>query len=182
MIRRFRPKYSDEELAELYPAPHEHTQWPDHRLRVATTIALAKIWFEPKSVADLSCGDGAILASFAGQTDALYFGDIAGGYTYHGPIEETIEQIPRVDLYVCSETLEHLDDPPTVLKQIRAKAAHLVLSTPNDEQSDANPEHYWGWDVDDVRGLLKGAGFTPVILSTVGFDDTKYGYQIWLCD
>jgi hypothetical protein len=182
MIVRLRPKYTDEELAQVYQTPHSHTRWKDHRIRVNTTIATAK-WFEDaNSVADLSCGDAAIVNAL--DIETKFLGDYAPGYEYTGPLEETIEKIPDVDLYICSETIEHLDDPLAGLRQIRAKTKYLVLSTPNGEDNDDNPEHYWGWDDDGVRSMLLTAGFNPVVYQELNFTQPQYcyNYQIWGCE
>lgn len=182
--RRIRPAYSKEELRKLYATPHNHTRWPDHRLRVQKTIELGLELLRdeifPPSVADLSCGDAAIAQTLAvsGLYD-LYLGDYASGYEFHGSIEETINEIPQVGLFVCCETLEHLDDPDAILRQIRLKADMLLLSTPNCPQ-DENPEHYWAWDAEEVKTMLMSAGWHPVLYDEV-IPDEGYIYQIWGC-
>jgi hypothetical protein len=159
---RLRPRYSDEELSRIYATPHSHSRWADHLLRVQVTASLAQ-WVADQhgctSAADLSCGDGTILESLEGVSKT--FGDYAPGYLHRGPIEETLEEIGGVDLFICSETIEHLDDPDTVLRRIHGRAHHLIVSTPINEADDGNPEHYWGWGVDDVKGLLLAAGWEP---------------------
>ncbi len=181
MIKRLRPTYTPEQLAQVYARPHNHTQWKDHRIRVETTIATAR-WFEDaQSVADLSCGDATIVKALGLPTQFL--GDYAPGYEFTGPLEETINHIPDVDLYICSETLEHVDNPGLVLSKIRKKAKYLVLSTPNGEDNDANPEHYWGWDNAGIEYLLQNAGFEPVVYQELNFSEPQfiYNYQIWGC-
>lgn len=180
MITRLRPKYTPEELANIYKTPHQHTRWRDHLLRVQATIPVATWFTNVTSVADLSAGDATIINAIDAPTK--YIGDFAPGYQFTGPLEETIDLIPAVDLFICSETLEHLDDPILALKKIRAKTRNLVLSTPDGESDDRNPEHYWGWDTDGIRELLTSAGFRPVTLSLLKFEDYEYNYQIWGCE
>ena len=178
---RLRPKYSDEELKKIYAKPHAHSEWPDHRARVRATIAVAQ-WFEGvRSVADLSAGDAAIIDAL--DIHSKFIGDFATRYEFTGPLEKTIDLIPKVDLFICSETIEHLDEPLEALKKIRAKTQFLVLSTPDGENNQGNPEHYWGWTADDMRALLVEAGFEPVIFQSLKFDDPAliYDYQIWGC-
>ena len=141
---QLRPFHTDEKLASIYPTPHHHSGWPDHRQRVRSTIALAG-WFDNcQSVADLSCGDGTIIDAL--DIPVKYKGDYAPGYDLCGSIDETIDLIPKVDLFILSETIEHLVDPDATLAKIRAKTRYLVLSTPNGEDNAGNVEHYWGWD------------------------------------
>ena len=181
MRTRLRPKYSNEELGKIYATPHVHKGWADHRQRVRSTIALAK-WFEDvRSVADLSAGDATIIDAL--DIHAKYIGDFAARYEFKGAIEKTIDEIPNVDLFILSETLEHLDDPDLVLRKIRAKTKYLVLSTPEGEDNAGNPEHYWGWNTEDVGQMLTEAGFEPEVYTLLSFPNPSlvYDYQIWGC-
>ena len=163
---RLRPAYSPEELAALYPQPHNHTRWPDHLARVQETIKVALDLYQSPGgvIADLSCGDATTPRAVASERDAeLILGDFAPGYEITGPVEQTITQVTHADLFICCETIEHLDDPDTVLKLIRERATRLVLSTPLGETTPANPEHYWGWDKEGVADMLAAAGWHPRI-------------------
>lgn len=183
-VKRLRPLPSPEQLAAMYPAPHDHRIYGrGHHERVEATIGLALEWISPglrRSVGDLSCGNGEIARRIT--TGRTYLGDFAPGYELTGPLEETIEQMPAVDVYVCSETIEHLDDPFGVLLQIRRSASALVLSTPLACWDDANGEHLWAWDQDGVEQLLDIAGWKVVAFTNV--DSTAYGepynYGIWV--
>jgi 2-polyprenyl-3-methyl-5-hydroxy-6-metoxy-1,4-benzoquinol methylase len=185
MRKRLRPMPSADELAKLYAKPHDHRQWEDHLFRVDVTSAIAHHLLPPGgTVADLSCGN-ALIARRLGQSHGanLVLGDFAPGYEHTGPIEQTIEQIEPVDLFICSETIEHLDDPDAVLRRIRAKTDRLILSTPDGEDDDSNPEHVWGWDAEAVEKMLREAGFIPDIHATVDLRPAGgiYAYQIWAC-
>ncbi|MFI1030735.1 hypothetical protein [Streptomyces sp. NPDC020951] len=180
--RRLRTAYSAEQMEELYRTPHDHRRWPDHRLRVDVTVQVAK-WMAGggvQSAADLSCGNGAILEQVPAQQK--FYGDFAPGYEFHGPIEETLGELPyAVDLFVCSETLEHLADPDAVLAGIRSRARQLVLSTPVDAWDDANPEHYWAWSREDVEAMLLAAGWSQHMYTAVDFRPVglPYCFGIW---
>lgn len=182
MITRLRPAHSPEKLAELYATPHDHRRWADHLLRVDATIVMAR-WLARngiESAADLSCGNAAIIDAL--DVRDRYRGDLAPGYPICGPIEVTLGLIPAVDMYICSETLEHLDDPAAVLKQIRGKAGSLVLSTPVEAWNDPNEEHYHAWDRAGVEQLLAEAGFHVAAYSTVDFRHVNpnfYCFGIW---
>lgn len=187
MIERVRPTHSDEVLAEIYSEPHDHRRYGHgHHLRVEATKVMAK-WmrdaFELASVADLSCGNGEIALSLGFKPGDYHLGDYAPGHGYTGPLERTLALIPEVDLYICSETIEHLDDPRRALFQMRDVASHLVLSTPIGAWGDGNLEHYWAWDRSGVESLFTLVGWTPVMHMTV--DSTvlgeSYEYGIWGC-
>jgi len=163
---RCRPAYSSEQLREMYAAPHSSTQssiiGPDHADRIERTLRLAQRFIDPETdhtAADLSCGDGRLIDSF--PFERAYKGDFAAGYELTGPIEETIELIPEVDVFFLCESLEHIDRPDELLLALRLKAGKLILSTPICTWWDENIEHYWAWDVECVRKMLRTAGWKP---------------------
>jgi hypothetical protein len=179
--KQLRPFYTPAEYARVYNETYNHTYWSDHIERVRYTIEILDLFADAsrsETVADLSCGDGAILN---GSTHP-WREKILGDYTTTGPIEEAIRDIPHVDMFVLSETLEHMQDPDTLLRQIRVKADHLLLTTPNGEYNDQNPQHYWGWDTYAIEDMLHQSGcynsdsrlFTPQ-------SNKYYTFQVWTC-
>lgn len=175
---RLRPAMSADELAQVYAEPHDHRRWGDHQIRVDATIemGLRLVGSGVESAADLSCGNGAILSAM--PAERRYFGDLAPGYDITGPIERTIGEIPYVDLFVCCETMEHLDDPESALEAISAKGSRLLLSTPVDAWDDGNVEHYWAWDREAVEAMLTEAEFTVLDYREV---HPSYKFGIWAC-
>jgi hypothetical protein len=162
----------------MYAKPHQHGHLVDHAFRVNATVAAAP---SARAAADLSCGDGSVLR----RLDAMrkIYGDLAPGYEHTGPIERTIGEIPDVDLFVCCETLEHLDNPAAVLAAVREKSTRLLLSTPVDAWGDANPEHYWAWGQEDVEELLGDAGWRVDTYTTSDHRPSgfQYCFGIWVC-
>lgn len=196
MRDRLRPAYDDAGAfySGRYPGGYRHAAWPDHVERVAESVKFIEtslITCAPVlSVADLSCGDGAITwelnrpRTFTGDLNPVGPERPAGPGTswITGSLPGTLDSIPGVDLYICSETLEHLDDPDGFLALLRPKARLLFVSTPEAETGQGNPEHYWGWDSEAVRGMLTGAGWTPMfhrIFTPVSAD--VYRFQMWMC-
>lgn len=186
-IRRLRPSYTDVELREVYARQYDHTRWADHVMRVQESIDFIHATTVPPArriVADLSCGDAAIARGLQ-DTRLVILGDYVANdeYAFTGRIEDTIRLVGYADLFILSETMEHVDNPTWLLTQIRQRAGHLFISTPLDERDDGNPEHYWGWDEDGVRELLEITGwkvaerqlFTPPTL------ERYYTYQMWMC-
>lgn len=200
---RLRPKYTDEELKAVYYKTHNSNNWIDHRLRVPASFTMVNWAIQEykqasTTFADLSCGDGSIALGLAGRTlEAHALNSFVGDYhldedlerelrdygieTLTGTIEENLQKIDRVGMFILSETLEHLDDPDTVLKQIREKSDLLFLSTPNGEKTPDNPEHYWGWELEDIRSMLHSYGWNPVAYSILAFPNLTDGYQMWVC-
>jgi hypothetical protein len=179
---RLRPAHDPDTLTRIYAEPHVHTKWLDHKVRVAVTAQFAHVLSgHSETAADLSCGDGVILNAL--DVDTRYFGDFAPGYPLTGPIDDTIARIPMVDLFVCCETIEHLDDPDLTLKLIRAKAKTLVLSTPVDAFDDRNLEHYWAFSRRGVEDMLTTAGFTVVAYAALDLRPCggEYQFGVWYC-
>jgi SAM-dependent methyltransferase len=175
------------ELHSLYQVPHDHRRWVDHLIRVSVTIAVGAMLplKENPRIVDLSCGNGAIAKELGNihNTGDVIVGDFAPGYKIQGPIEETVELVNNVDLFILSETLEHLDDPASVLKKIREKTNFLLMSTPDGEVGNANKEHVWAWDSEYIGELLRECGFNPLIHNTLDLRPAGfvYSYQIWAC-
>jgi len=188
---RLRPAHDPAVLALLYAVPHRHDRWPDHVARVQATVSLGRELIAdtgpPEVIADLSCGDAAItraLAADADVTPRVILGDIAPGYEFCGPVEKTLLMVRDVDLFICTETIEHLDDPDGVLAAIRYRARALLLSTPLAEAGASNPQHYWAWDNHDVSSMLRSAGWAPVLYRKTHWEDGNgyvWAYQIWGC-
>jgi hypothetical protein len=183
-IIRLRPRHSASELQRIYSAPHDHRIYGrGHAERVNAMIELGNVGIPWSTAADLSCGNGVVIDSIT-ILHTRYKGDFAPGYEFIGPIEETIQQIPSVDLFIMGETLEHLDDPKSVLVDIRDRAEQLLLSTPIYNWGDTNAEHYWAWSQGDVEDLLRQADWNVLKFTMV--DSRTYGepycYGIWLCD
>jgi hypothetical protein len=180
MIERVRPAWTDEELKNIYDHQYDHTTWWDHIERIEHTIRIGNLVKnydnKLKTVADLSAGDGAIANGIDIPNKIL--GDFFPAFEYVGKIEDTIKQIPKVDLFISSETLEHVDNPLEMLKSVRKKTRWLLLSTPENNWGDQNLEHYWAWDKEGVQELLEKAGFEPVYFESIPI---SYTHQIWIC-
>lgn len=190
------PEQEQAFYADRYPGGYRHAQWTDHVERVDASVGFLHPWTtDMRSVADLSCGDAEIVrrlhlpvAVLGDLNGAPYIPGMPPGITAAppGPLPDTLEYLSPmdpVDLYVCSETLEHLDDPDGFLSRLPALARHLFVSTPVAEtRGQGNEEHYWSWDVDDLRTMLTDAGWLPrdqIIFTPVSV--AYYTFQFWFC-
>jgi hypothetical protein len=186
MIRRLRPYPTLAELEKLYVMPYDHTRWEDHRKRVRCSIDVMHKRLLPafgmgkiQRVADLSAGDGTIVHSLKDIAPTIIEGDLVPrkGLTRIGPIEETIQTIEPVDLFVLTETIEHVENPDRLLATIRDMTTWLFLTTPTGEVDGVtNPEHIWEWDVEGMGSMIEKAGFRGEcdIIKT-----SHYTYQAW---
>jgi 2-polyprenyl-3-methyl-5-hydroxy-6-metoxy-1,4-benzoquinol methylase len=211
-VIRLRANYSDEELQRLYSPLYEPEKFQDHRLRLPTTSTLLS-WAIDRhglsTIADLACGNGAVvitaLKNCAHKPQTVHLGDLSKENIDHvttlkkygqygmgtkviikqGKVENTIDSIEKVDIFVMSEILEHVDQPSELLKKVREKTRYLLLSTPSTEDNgsrDFNIEHLWSWNRTDILEMLLGAGFEPQIEEKLSFKEEgfPYDFQIWL--
>jgi hypothetical protein len=197
-LRDARPEGEAPFYAGRYPGGYRHDVWPDHVERVNASVGMLLRWQTRFcTAADLSCGDGAILRGLPGLGQ-VWLGDLnpsapaewpeGTAWTLEpGALPDSLDGLPEsVDLYVLSETIEHMDDPDGLLRAIRGHARYLFLSTPVEEQADSgNTEHYWSWGVSDVHDMLTDAGWSPLEQRVLEPASTRhmpgaYRYQLWL--
>jgi 2-polyprenyl-3-methyl-5-hydroxy-6-metoxy-1,4-benzoquinol methylase len=181
-IERLRPAYTDAELKEVYSHTYDHMRWLDHQVRIEKTIEFARDFLvEMGSITDLSCGDGAIALGLRFPQTKVYLGDFVPNVKNQvtGKIEDTIGMVPSTDVFVLSETLEHVDRPEDLLHAIRLVTKQLVLTTPCDETLD-NPEHYWKWGCADICSMLEQTGFQPIAYEFLEFPELDVRYQMWV--
>lgn len=181
MIRRLRTAYTDAELAALYAGGYDHTRFEDHVERIAHTIALldglaAKT--DARSVADLACGDAAIVHGSAHSWETRVLSDLSRDGV---KIEDAVLVMEPVDVFVCTEIIEHVDQPARLLREIAKRARWIILSTPDGAFNDENPEHYWAWDQEAMDTLLRAGGWvdrdvTTFMPKALG---SPYLFQFW---
>jgi SAM-dependent methyltransferase len=75
---------------------------------------------------------------------------------------------------VCSEVIEHVDDPALLLRNARrymAPGARLVLTAPGGPMSafDRHIGHRKHWDPKEVENVLRDAGYEPERVFRAGF-------------
>lgn len=181
MIKRLRPAHSEEALKTIYATPHNSDRWSDHIQRVDRSIDFIKEnCGDIASAADLSCGNGKILSAM--DCENKYYGDFAPGYPLTGPINQTIKDLPIVDLFICSETIEHLDNPSETLKLVRQHTNKLFISTPVDKFDDDNLEHYWAWDFEGISDTLTSSGFVIKKYERLELSQNYYTFALVYCE
>jgi len=64
------------------------------------------------------------------------------------------------DIVVCTEVLEHLDNPQKAINELmRITRKKVIVSVPFGEtQSKKSAEHIWSFSLDDIFDLFKGYG------------------------
>lgn len=164
IIERNRPTPVGAELAAMYRHANDANAWPEHRLRLEVTAALARDRFpDRRLVVDPAAGRSTLAAELA--TGYTITGDLApnapvdlagvDAVTFLRGIAPLIAHV-----VILGEILEHVDDPLELLVAAHRAGTGLLLSTPLDEPAGVNPEHVWRWDRAGVEDLLHRAGWT----------------------
>jgi trans-aconitate methyltransferase len=139
------------ELWDATYATREH--WRD--FHYVMLLALLPDGFEPKGVLDVGCGlgDGLMLCRKRWPKTSLFGLDFSavGLATAHRRLPDAnlyrrdlnavdfADGLPRPDLILCSETLEHVNDPDRVLAWLmRAATDTLLVCVPNRGRSTAH--------------------------------------------
>ena len=159
-VRR-RPGLTPEEMRTTYDHVYTGEAWPGHDERKRKTTALLDEYVHPDLlIADLACGDGAIVLNSNAGTK--YLGDFvaASHLNVVGDIMDTVCHMPYADILVATEIIEHLEDPDEFLRRARERSTMIILSTPLDEV-DYNPEHIWSWGQEDIDDMLRQADWHP---------------------
>jgi hypothetical protein len=75
----------------------------------------------------------------------------------------------KFQLIICSDVLEHMNNPPCLIETIKRHAMSetlVVISTPNRSQNDhgpsINPAHAQEWEYHEFGVFLQRAGFKLV--------------------
>ncbi len=182
--RRFAPGQSDVSTFAFHEhrerAPH--LEQPIHRGRLHRTAQLThdvvdQIRDDPRdpvTIVDLGCGDGGLLSLLRRIPGAHVYGYDFQPSNVEGWTERSLLQCTRrlnfiaewdevrdADIYVCTEVLEHLEDPHELVRWVAARNAWFIASSPVDEHAGSiDGCHNWAWDADGYRALLEQAGFT----------------------
>lgn len=148
-----------------------------------------------RSLLDVGCGNGELLALI----DARWPGRALSGVDLSAVVVDAdAARFPRmrfsvcdvqttalpgpVDVVVCSEVLEHLDDPTRALRHIRAAlnvGGHAILTTPTGKvhATERHFGHVRHPSADELREQCRTAGFDVVDLRSWGFP--VYSFTKW---
>ena len=177
-------QYGDQEGLRLYYQMNDWSCFVQEErdsatMRIGTTFPKDEV----HSVGDMSAGGSSITPYIASYFDCSpTLGDLGSQYGYEnvGTLQETLPNQPVFDLYVCSETLEHLANPDADLPLIRQHCKYLLLTTPINETPElVSHGHLWTWEQEDIEEMLNVAGFEPIEFHPVQVDGTVFG--VWKC-
>jgi SAM-dependent methyltransferase len=132
---------------------------------------------EPKPrLLDIGCGIKPYEPFFAGAV-AEYVGvDVANPAA---ELEGTVEEIPvpdeSFDLVLCTQTLEHAEDPAGAVRELRrvvAPRGRVLASTHGVQVYHPNPDDYWRWTHAGLERLFRENAFWSAVTVNPGAGTT----------
>ena len=125
---------------------------------------------------DVGCGVKPYEPFFAGVV-AEYVGvDVANPAA---ELEGTVEEIPVPDgsfeLVLCTQTLEHVEDPARAVRELRrvvAPGGRVLVSTHGVQVYHPNPVDYWRWTHAGLERLFRENAFWSTVTVTPGSGTT----------
>lgn len=113
-------------------------------------------------VLDVGCGSKPYASLFAGA--AVYVGlDFEGNpdADVHGVVESMPLDDGSFDVVLCTQVLEHADDPATAVRELHrvtAPGGRVLLSTHGTQVFHPNPVDYWRWTHTGLEKLFRANG------------------------
>lgn len=103
-----------------------------------------------------------------------YANDVRGvNVTWANVVES--KRTPLAEVVVCTEMLEHLEDPHQFLKDLKSRGVvYGVFSSPKNETADHHEwNHAWAWDREGYREMFEAAGW-----EVISHTDVDWSQQI----
>jgi hypothetical protein len=117
---------------------------------------------------DLGCGDGGLLQLLKESNVPSWGYDLMPNNIEHAVNVRGVDarftnfisdDIEYADVAVMTETLEHMEDPHQVVRDLPSK--YLIASSPYNESDQSHYEfHLWAWDSDGYDELIRQGGYT----------------------
>lgn len=161
-----------------------HLEQAEHHGRLLLTCDLAEdaiLHHDCRSIVDLGCGDGGLLALLTerlssetemGSALPMWGYDLAPANVRAARENRGIDAVSCLDvvsnpdavtwgeLAVATEMLEHLLDPHAFVREVARRSRFLVASSPHAETDRSHYDyHTWAWDEDGYAALLRQAGW-----------------------
>ena len=182
-------RFYDESYRRASAEGDRHLRWRQLSARGKADHAIelcARAGLSPSSVAEIGCGDGALLAEVGarGLAGELYGFEvseeaarIARGRGAPGLVEVRVfdgERLPvddgAFDVALLSHVLEHVPDPTALLREAARVARSIVLEVPlesnlsarrgSKREESAEIGHLQALDRDAVRSIVAAAGLS----------------------
>lgn len=142
---------------------YRHTA-PDHEARRTRTLAALRRVDPGALVLDVGAGDVPYRAWFAERR--LLALDVAPPADLLGASERLPLRDGTVDLIVCFQVLEHVEDPAATLGEffrVLRPGGQVLLTTHGTYPYHPHPRDLWRWTGEGLETLFRRAGFEPEV-------------------
>jgi SAM-dependent methyltransferase len=124
--------------------------------------AARRRWPDGYRVLDVGCGDQRHRSLFAAGADEYVGVDLdAPGADVHGPAERLPVPDAGYQVVLCTQVLEHADDPAAVVRELRrvvAPGGRVLASTHGVQVYHPNPVDLWRWTNAGLERLFGANG------------------------
>ena len=132
--------------------------WAVRRPLASWLEAQARIG-EGYRVLDVGCGPKPYYPFFAERASAYVGVDVVDNPVaeLRGPVEELPVEDGSFDLVLCTQVLEHCDDPAQAVRELRrvtAPGGRVLASTHGVQWYHPSPVDYWRWTHEGLRRLF----------------------------
>jgi SAM-dependent methyltransferase len=138
--------------------------------------ALARNRARKTRLLDVGCGARPYEPFFAGAVSEYVGVDVANPAA---DLEGTVEAIPvpdgSFDIVLCTQTLEHAEDPAKAVRELRravAPGGRVLASTHGVQVYHPNPDDYWRWTHAGLMRLFGENGSWSAVTVTPGSGTT----------
>ena len=165
------PEFARAEWYEDIESAH-HLEEDHHRERLIAAVDFVKqaISLGGKSVVDLGCGDGGLLALLKDHGIEAYGYDLMPKNIDYAVNIRGVDarytdfnsnNIDYADIAIMTEVLEHMEDPHSVVKNLPSK--FIVASSPYNENDLHHYEfHLWAWNNAGYKRLIEQGGYRVI--------------------
>lgn len=185
------PAKIDEWYSEREHAPHIDQGIHQPRLWAAARMVLERIG-DGEGVCDLGAGDGGLLQFIREQGNTFGKRIPVWGYDLQpSNLEAAARRDVDVrscnvvtnrswragDVVICTEFLEHLQDPHTFVGEVYDRGPRLFVASSPANESDRShyAYHTWAWDTQGYKELLEQGGWKQLEVWTDGI------FQVHCC-
>ncbi len=140
----------------------------------------------PKTIADIGCGDGSLLAEISQQLQNI---QLLGCDFSEVSIKKSTQRIPNgrfvvhdlrdpdnpfgeiVDVGINSEVIEHIDDDVGAVRNMASWCRHLIVTVPGGRLDDSarSMGHLRHYNESSLRQIVESAGLDVLSIRTWGF-------------
>lgn len=188
----YREKLNQPETVEYFQSRHDDEQI--HKL-----LAIAKRkgvgWLRNRDILDVGAGAGSFLSFVSGVADRMAaieplksyhsYLDLRFAFMVWSSLDDMLlDNVSPFDFVTCFDTLEHVQEPVKLIKQMKELAGVMLLSVPDRAEAHGHKDlknyfctqHKWYWNVESFKRMLEIVG---IDIDQIYSEPEEIGPQIY---